>query len=84
MTGVLGTEIRRGDRCSLRLSPRRLRRPNDERDEYLRQSEDHHILLIFYINLLSINDIQSLLQATEPLTLEVVDKFVIYHFFFVI
>ena len=84
MTGVLGTEIRRGDSCSLRLSPRRLRRPPDERDEYLRQSEDHQILLIFYINLPSINDVQSLLQATEPLTLKVVDMFIIYHFSIVI
>ena len=36
-----------------------------------------NILLILYINLSSINDVQSLLQGIEPLTLEVVNTYIL-------
>ena len=36
-----------------------------------------NILLILYINLPSINDIQSLLQGIESLTLEVVNTYIL-------
>ena len=38
----------------------------------------------FYTNLASINDVQSLLQGTELLTLKVVDKFILYYLFIII
>ena len=43
----------------------------------------YRIMVLFYTNLASINDVQSLLQGTELLTLKVVDKFILYYLFII-